>query len=507
MTNEQRVSSDESPSNNKLIHLDSDVTRTNRANDINNKINHLETILSDLQGELEAVNKSVEEGLDRLSDNDLDITAKVSETYKRLGEIDGTYKSLSKISDDIDSEVKKLTAEIEIVVEQSAAELDRVESSSSAQIEETKQQHEQLVVRVNDLVDQSRETNRELTNSIKKNTDALLALEKQLVAEIDALANATEERDNEIADEVESAKKAIEKNKARIIQMQAVDEALSKRSTALEIAAAELTDKSRKIESSVGLLDARTSDISAAVIKLQEKSDQQASLISGIQKTAEEMARSLLALTNTEKFHFRSVSGALLLVVLLVTTLYFYQNSINEDYSALTATRNQMVDQKVVSLQQQNTITNDKLMAMNEKLEGDIKKTNSKLLDLNDQADSLDGRLNRVSPFSQFGRDNVIHGPQWLAGQPSNKLVIQLSMVSDKKALYEIAQRYSYHLKQEQMAYYTVKTAQGEKYVLTYGSFASNAEVSAVLYRLPHYINRQQPNVVAMTEVQRLISL
>jgi len=207
------------------------------------------------------------------------------------------------------------------------------------------------------------------------------------------------------------------------------------------------------------------------------------------------MARSLLALTNTEKFHFRSVSGALLLVFLLVTTLYFYQNSINEDFS------------KVAGLQQQNTITNDKLMAMNEKLEGDIKKTNSKLLDLNDQTDSLDGRLNRVSPFSQFGRDNIIHGPQWLAGQPSNMLVIQLSMVSDKKALYEIAQRYSYHLKQQQMAYYAVKTVQGDKYVLTYGSFASNAEVSAVLYRLPYYMNRQRPNVVAMTEVQRLISL
>lgn len=507
MTNQQRASRDEKLSNNKLLHLGGEVSQANRANDINNKITHLESSLNDLQGELESVNQSVEEGLDRLSDNDLDITAKVSETYKRLGEIDGTYKSLSKISDDIDSEVKKLTTEIEIVVEQSAAELDRVESSSSAQIKETKERHEQLVVRVNGLVEQSRETNKELTESIKKNTDALLTLEKQLVAEIDALANTTEERDNEIADEVEAAKKAIEKNKARIIQMQTVDEALAKRATSLEIAAAELTDKSRKIESSVDLLDARTNDISAAVIKLQEKSDQQASLISGIQKTAEEMARSLLALTNTEKFHFRSVSGALLLVFLLVTTLYFYQGGINEEYSALTATRDQVVDQKVVSLQQQNTIANDKLIAMNEKLEGDIKKTNSKLIDLNDQANSLDGRLNRLSPFSQFGKDNIIHGPEWLVKQPSNKLVIQLSMVNDKKALYEIAQRYSYYLNQEQMAYYTIETAQGEKYMLTYGSFVNNAEVSATLYRMPHYINRQRPNVVSMANVQRLILL
>ena len=506
MANEQRVSADDNQASNKLIRLAGDVTKTNRANDINNKINHLEGSLEDLQTELDAVNKSVEEGLDRLSDNDLDITAKVAETYKRLGEIDGTYKSLSKISDDIDSEVKKLTADIEIVVEQSAAELDRVESSSSAQIKETKEQHEQLVVRVNGLVEQSRETNKELADSIKKNTDALLTLERQLVAEIDALANTTEERDNKIAAEVDQAKNAIEKNKARIIQMQTVDEALAKRATGLEITTAELTDKSRKLESSVDLLDARTSDISDAVIKLQEKNQQQDSLISEIQKTAEEMARSLLTLTNLEKFHFRSLTGALLLVFLTVASLYFYQNSITEE-------NNLIVDQKMVGLQQQNTIAdkelaeiNNKLLAMNEKLEGDIKETNSKLLDLNDQTDSLDGRLNRVSPFSQFGKDNIIHGPQWLAVQPSNKLVIQLSMVSDKKALYEIAQRYSYHLKQ-QMAYYTVKTAQGEKYVLTYGSFANNAEVSAALYRMPHYINQRRPSVAHMADIQRSISL
>jgi septal ring-binding cell division protein DamX len=143
---------------------------------------------------------------------------------------------------------------------------------------------------------------------------------------------------------------------------------------------------------------------------------------------------------------------------------------------------------------------------MNEKLEGDIKETNSKLLDLNDQTDSLDGRLNRASPFSQFGKDNIIHGPQWLVEQPSNKLAIQLSMVNDKKSLYEIAQRYSYHLTQ-QMAYYKVKTALGEWYVLTYGSFAVIDVVSAALFRMPHYINQQRPYVARMADIQRLISL
>jgi hypothetical protein len=171
------------------------------------------------------------------------------------------------------------------------------------------------------------------------------------------------------------------------------------------------------------------------------------------------------------------------------------------------------VDQEMAGLQHQNTVSekemvaiNDRLSAINEKLENDIKETNNKLLDLNDQADSLDGRLNSVSPFSQFGRDNIIHGPQWFAGQPSSGLVIQLAMANDKKALYELAQRYSYYLKQE-LAYYTVKTEQGEKYALTYGNFADQAELSAALYSMPRYINHQRPGVVRIADIQRLASL
>lgn len=508
MTNEQLVTSNSSPMKSKLIHLEGDVKQTNRAKDINSKINLLETSLGALQEQLEVVNKSVEEGLDRLSDTDLDLTAKVSETYKRLGSIDGTYKSLIKISNDIDSEVKKLTMEMEEVAEQSAAELGRVETMSSTQIKKTNEQHQELIIRVNDLVEHSRETNKELASSVKKNTDALLALEKQLVAEIDALANTTEERDNAISTDLNEAKKTIEKNKAKIIQMQSIDEALSKRATALEISAAELTDKSRMIESSVNMLDARTQDLSQSVGKLQEQSELHSSLISGLQKTAAEIANSLMALTDREKYHFRSLTGALLLVLLLVTTLYFYQQGINETNAVVSAETNQLVDQKVASLQQQTTmaeteiaVTQNELAAINEKLEGDIKLVNSKLVNLNDQAASLDGRLNRVSPFSQFGADNIIHGPQWLAAQPGNNLVIQLAMVSDKKELYVIAQRYSHYLN-EQLAYYVVKTELGEKYVLTYGSFTNKADISAALYRMPRNINFQRPGVTSIAALQ-----
>jgi ElaB/YqjD/DUF883 family membrane-anchored ribosome-binding protein len=121
----------------------------------------LESNLSELQAELDIINKSVDEGLERLSDSDLDLTSKVSETYKRRGEIDNTYKALLIISENIDSEVKKLTTEVEDVATQSAADLENHNSKMT-------EQHEQLVDRVNELVRHSQESNTQLTQNIKK---------------------------------------------------------------------------------------------------------------------------------------------------------------------------------------------------------------------------------------------------------------------------------------------------------------------------------------------------
>ena len=84
----------------KLLQFDENNT-VSSGNDINAKITSLDTDLAHLRNELGSINNSVEEGLDRLGDTDTDLTAKVSETYKRLGEIDNAYKSLLEISSEI----------------------------------------------------------------------------------------------------------------------------------------------------------------------------------------------------------------------------------------------------------------------------------------------------------------------------------------------------------------------------------------------------------------------
>ena len=101
--------------------------------DINIKITALDTDLEHLRSELSAINNSVEEGLDRLSDTDTDLTAKVSETYKRLGEIDNAYKSLLEISCRIDIDIQKLNGDVSTVAEVSANGIKTLEQSTIAQ--------------------------------------------------------------------------------------------------------------------------------------------------------------------------------------------------------------------------------------------------------------------------------------------------------------------------------------------------------------------------------------
>jgi ElaB/YqjD/DUF883 family membrane-anchored ribosome-binding protein len=482
MTNQQQLHTDEAPPENKLIHLERESDAVGQAKDINAKIGLLESSLSELQTELDVINRSVDEGLDRLGDSDLDLTSKVSETYKRLGEIDNTYKSLSTISENIDNEVRKLTAEIEDVATQSAADLE----SHNSQFNE---QHQQLVERVNDLVRHSQETNAQLTQSINDNIDALLKLENELVAEIDALANTTRERSDGIEKEVESSK-------ARILQLQKVDDALDKRAASLEATSADLSRRSKELDASVSLLDMRTDELSTLVDKLLEDSEKHASLISALQDKSVEMAMSIRALAGTENRHFKILSSFLLIAILAIAGLYFYHQSEMSHDATVTAERSQVVDQQISGLQQDNLVT------LNDKLEQEVNTLNGKLQNMEDQAQSLDGRISNISPFSQIGSNNIIHGPQWLARQPADSFAIQVAAVADRKDLYEIAERYNHYLKDE-LSWYALQTAGAEKFVLVSGAYTGEREAAVVMRRLPRYVNFQRPAITRMSDIQK----
>jgi len=500
-----------------LIQLDSNIAADpviGHAKDINTRINQLDSSLGELNHELEAIRASVEDGLDRLGDKDLDLTSKVSDTYKRLGELDNTYKSLIDISSSIDDEITKLTGDISQVASRSSAELEKLEATSEVHNTYHAQQNESLVKRLDRLVSDSHDANKNIQLSVKDVHETMVIAEQKLVAEIDTLANSTQQRDEILAKNIDLANYEIESSKARIIKLQSVDEALDRRAVQLEFTAIKLKDRSKALDTSVELLQTRTNVLSKSVDKLeahtknlQTESDKHGSSIA-------ENAKNLFELAGTERKHFRAIAASLLLIVIAGTGLFYYQANENGSVALQMAERTRVVDADIAGLSdvsgQSDAHLNKAIAVVNRQLTDRVESLSSKLADvdrdmqkLDDQAQSLDGRLSLVAPLDDFGGDNIVHGARWLSELPADKFIIRLATVTDRKELIEIAQRYNRYLTQP-VAYYT--DANG-RYVMFYGEFDSGYAANRVLRNMPHRINWQRPEIRSVASVQKLIAL
>ena len=509
---------DDITADNTLIHLETERPEAGQAKDINTKIDLLDHSLGDLNSELEAIRSSVEEGLDRLSDTDTDLTSKVSDTYKRLGELDKTYKSLMDISSNIDNEIQKLTGNITEVASHSTAELEKLEATAEVHNSYLTQQNQTLAERVNQLVVDSRVTTSNIQLSIKEVRETILVSEKTLVAEIDVLAGTTKNKNEILSSDIEDSKIEIESSKARIMKCEKVDEALARRASQLEMSSEELSVKSKALEQSVGHLDERTANLTASILALtehtealQKESEKHDLLIAEIQEDASEHAQTLFNLGNTVQKHIAASVIAIVLMVAAAYVFYDYQVSDNEFSAAQLVEQTQLIDSKINEIShgikqemvEQKMATNEALIGKFDKLNEKLTAVDKSVQQLDDQAQSLDGRLSTVLPFDNFGGDNIIHGSQWLAQLPSNKFIIQLATVADKKELFEIAHRYNRYLTQP-VAYYT--DANG-KYVMFYGEFDSGYSANRVLQSMPSRINWQRPVVMSVSNVQSKISI
>lgn len=495
-----------------LIKLD-DSKSGGGANDINSKITALDTDLAQLRAELGSINSSVEEGLDRLSDTDTDLTAKVSETYKRLGEIDNAYKSLMAISTRIDTDIQKLNGDVSTVAEQSANGIKNLEKSTMAQSNDFAQKNQQVVSRVNQLVETSKLTSEMLNQKIQSTTENILNIEKNVVAEIQNLSDATD-------DKTDAIERNIEQSRAQILKLQSVDEAIIKRATTLEISAAELGVKSQTLEASTDQLFASAELLSSELDELKELTAKQGGMIGGLQTVTSELGEKLGLLSSRESKHFTIVSLGFLLLIIAVAVIYLSQ----QDQFSVTDDRimaqGEKVESQIVNLQQvqadDKVSTDGSLVALGDKVDtvsSDLKqalasemaRVEEKVVALRDQVHSVEGRFNNASPFSQIGNDNIIHGERWIAGLPADNYSIQLAYVDDKAKLFEIAERYNNDL-DDSLSYFTVKKAGVSHYVLLSGNYSTEDIARRKLAGLPHYIEMQKPVIRELSQVQQYLA-
>lgn len=507
-------------SDSKLLKFDDNAVSPGK--DINTKISALDTDLAHLRAELGSINNSVEEGLDRLGDTDTDLTAKVSETYKRLGEIDNSYRSLLDISSRIDTDIQRLNGDVSTVAEQSATGIKTLERSTIAQSTEFAQKNQQVVTKVNHLVETSKLTGELLSQKIETTTKKMLQMETHVIAEIESLSSATKDKTKTIENSVES-------NKARILKLQSVDEAIIKRATTLEISSAELSVKSQDIQSSVKELQQSTGHLSDGINELREQTraleditNNHGLLITGLQKASSGITDRLSILADRESKHFNIFTGSFLLLLIATAVIYFSQQSQFNIADTKISERSEIVDSEIVILQQAQmssaAAANESLVeleskvaelntAMQEEISKEIALVDNKVQNMQDQVRSVDARLTNDSPFSQIGNDNIIHGAQWIAQLPSQNFTVQLAFVDDINTMYELAQRYNYYLNNS-LSYFEVNSGNGKtKYVLLSGNFATQQQAIAQIRSMPGYIAMQRPVVKSLDDIQKYIAL
>ena len=492
-------------SGSKLLRFDDNntVKTVTPAKDINSKITSLGSDLEHLRAELVTINNSVEEGLDRLSDTDTDLTAKVSETYKRLGEIDNAYKSLLDISSRIDTDIQMLTGDVSHVAKESASGIKYLEQSTIAQSHEFTQKNQQVVSRVNQLVETSKLSNDLLNQKIQSATESMLKIEKSVITEIETLTATTKEQTDSIEHSVDS-------NKAKILKLQSVDEAIIRRATTLEISSAELMVVSQRMDEDIVHLQKNTDILFTGVSELKQRTDELEALtnthgfmINGLQKATSDITAKLAALAGRESKHFNIFTASFILLVIATAVIYFLQQNQFALNDTRYVERSEIIDVQLASLKQQQVQTN--LLA-----DHSLDELKYEIANVQDQVQSVEGRLSQSSPFSQIGSDNVIHGEQWISALPENNFTVQLAYVDDKTVLYEIAQRYNSQLK-DSLSYFSVNDAVTErngavKYVLLSGNYATQQQAMAAIKDMPGYIDMKRPQVRKLEEIQNYIA-
>lgn len=489
-------------SGSKLLRFDDNntVKTVAPAKDINSKITSLGSDLEHLRAELVTINNSVEEGLDRLSDTDTDLTAKVSETYKRLGEIDNAYKSLLDISSRIDTDIQMLTGDVSHVAKESASGIKYLEQSTIAQSHEFTQKNQQVVSRVNQLVETSKLSNDLLNQKIQSATESMLKIEKSVITEIETLTATTKEQTDSIEHSVDS-------NKAKILKLQAVDEAIIRRATTLEISSAELMVASQRMDEDIVHLQKNTEILFSGVSELKQRTDELEALtnnhgymINGLQKATSDISAKLAALAGRESKHFNIFTASFILLVIATAVIYFLQQNQFASLNQQQVQANELTDHSLAELEK-------KMERVNVAIQDELK---AEIANVKDQVQSVDGRLSQSSPFSQIGSDNVIHGERWISALPENNFTVQLAYVDDKAVLYEIAQRYNSQLK-DSLSYFSVNDAVTErnatvKYVLLSGSYTTQQQAMAAINDMPGYIDMKRPQVRKLEEIQNYIA-
>ena len=478
--------------------------REHRVLEINQQMSTLEASIEVLDEKLTSTNQQIQSDVERLTDSDADITERFTSTYKQLGIIEASLQQLSTESGRLNTELEQVNTNIRAFEQEAAAALDNAVETQSEVNDTFRLNHEEIIDRAKKLSQKASELSSRLTNSINENSKALAELEERVVSELETVANASEQRDVELNNRIDSISEGLSNQKAKMLLMQDADAALANRATALETTSDQLTNDSAKLQESTEELNLITDKLGADVEALKahsrqlaEQNTKQEGFINSLMDRTTILSNSLLALSRTEKMHFNIMSVISLLIILTMVTVYYIYQQQREQDLIMQSTRDMAITQDVVLLQGQLANEQSAKTRLQQEvvdLQQNIVQMEGQIKGMNDQVESLDGRVQYLAPLRSFGIDNTIHGSHWLQQLQPESYSIHVATVADKQDMYDIAQRYNRYFPDE-LAYYI---DQEQRYHLIYGGkFVTQHDAIQTISRMPRYINNQPLWVIA----------
>ena len=493
--------------------------------EINKQMSALESTIANLNKKINSSNRQIKTDVERLSTAEMGLTEKVTDTYKQLGVIEATFKELSQQSNKMTVDLKTVNAHIKSFEKASSKALNQAIDSQSEINSEFRQQHVELIKRGETLSRKVSTISTKLNKSIKDNSKAITELEVKIVSELEQVSQSSKVRDETLENRINSSAKDIAGQKARMMLMQSVDEALEKRAASLEAVSGKLIEDSESLKDATETLDILTSKLSSDVealelhtARLQQQNIEQQGQLDTLNDKTGSLTRTLLALASLEKKHFRGLAASTLLLLLAVIAVFFYAEYQHDTQQAVEIQRSELISEQVTQLEssvQDEQMASQVFYSEIIELQKNLNQVQQELQDktqliqqemktMNDEVESLDGRVQYLAPLYNFGPDNsnTIHGSQWLQKLDASKLSIKIATVNKKQELYEIAQRYNNYFTQD-LAYFIDSQ---DRYTLIYGGqYADQSEVAETLKKMPRYINFQQIAAISNGEILQQI--
>lgn len=531
---------------NTVVELSNDIgsddtnSLASNGQELNQRLSNLEKTLAGLRDELESTSSSFAQAQTLNGSDNEQLGIELQGAREQLKSLEANYEKLGKHSSALSSQQSEIAESLETRSEALAERIDHLQFELAAQIvkmsDESVKQFDQLSTEQAQLEQRSREL-AEQAEQLKDSIDAgitevraaVKALEIKLLDQLQVIEAESRQRDRDNAEAIEGVSHTLSATAERLEQADADQQA------ALKAGMTELDNKLRErtdaLQADLDSTNQTVAEHGSEITALHVNDVVLASQIETLEDTTSKQHQAHLALADRVRSGFRWQYAGLAVLALALLGFVLIQQQNWNDAATNEAAQQQAINEQAAVQQQALADTDARQSALKTAVSGLIHETeaqhqrdeqlaanlddaktrlqaqitalNEKLQGLDDQAQSLNGRLNASSPFQQFGDDNVIHGPEWLAKQDASAFMVRLLTVDDKQALYDIADRYSYFLKQK-LAWYPVSNASGkQRYVLLAGIYKDETAAQQLIQRMPAPSFDEAPAVESMTAIQK----